>query len=100
MKKGIHPKQKMLKVTCGEFEFEILSTLKQDSINVDVSSYNHPFYIGSETQLSAKGRADKLSSRINSGKQTVSAPKTEKTTKVRVKKQKEAISLKDLSKAV
>ncbi len=63
MKKDIHPKYQMAKVTCvtcGE-EFEIGSTAK--AIRVDTCSKCHPFYTGQETYTQAAGRVERFKKR-------------------------------------
>jgi large subunit ribosomal protein L31 len=60
MKKDIHPKYEMIKVTChcGE-EFETRSTLCKD-LHVEICSKCHPFFTGKQGELRAEGRVGKF----------------------------------------
>lgn len=63
MKKNIHPKYQIAKVTCvscGE-EFEVGSTLTE--IRIDTCSKCHPFYTGQESYTQAAGRVERFKRR-------------------------------------
>lgn len=53
--------------SCGS-KYNILST-KGTSVSLDVCANCHPFYIGSTSNVSLKGRAEKMSSKFEAGKQ-------------------------------
>ena len=83
MKKNIQPKLHEVTfkcATCGS-EYKVESTLKQDVVSIDVCSNCHPFYKGGNTNQKVKGRAEKLSSKFDAGKQNLGkkAAKTKKT---------------------
>lgn len=44
--------------------FEILST-KPGNMSIDICSGCHPFYVGSNSNVSMRGRAEKLASKFN-----------------------------------
>ncbi|MDR0985814.1 MAG: 50S ribosomal protein L31 [Mycoplasmataceae bacterium] len=97
MNKAIQPKTHEVTFKCASCgaTYKIESTLKQDTVNLDVCANCHPFYKGGIGDQKVKGRAEKLSSKFTAGKENITASKT-KTTKTRVKKQKVAKSLDDL----
>ncbi len=73
--------------SCGS-KYNILST-KGTHVSLDVCANCHPFYIGSTTNVSLKGRAEKMSSKFEAGKQfkakkTV-VDKSKKTTNSNIK---------------
>lgn len=60
MKKGIHPSYVPCEVTCvtsGE-KIEVLST--KDKMRIDISSFCHPFYTGSDKIADTAGRVEKF----------------------------------------
>ena len=73
MKKKIQPKMHEVTFKCAtcNSEYKILSTIKQDTVAIDVCSNCHPFYKGSSVNQKAKGRAEKLSSKFVAGKQSM-----------------------------
>ena len=59
MKKGIHPKYEMVKVTCAcGNEFETKSTAK--SLNIEICSACHPFYTGTQKLVDTTGRVERF----------------------------------------
>ncbi len=64
MKQGIHPEYTETKVTCtcGN-EFETRSTIKGDTMRVDVCSACHPFYTGKQKILDSGGRVARFEAR-------------------------------------
>jgi len=59
MKKGIHPKNNSIVVTCAcGNKFETMSTLEK--IVTDTCSQCHPFFTGKATFVDAEGRIDKF----------------------------------------
>ncbi len=85
MKKDIQPNVFSTKYTCASCNtsFEILST-KKDNVMIDVCSNCHPFYVGSQSNSSLRGRAEKLSNKFSVGK--TFSPNSKKETK-NIKKQ-------------
>ena len=83
MKKSIQPKLHEVTFKCASCgsEYVVESTLKQDVVSIDVCSNCHPFYKGGNTNQKVKGRAEKLSSKFDAGKQNLGkkATKTKKT---------------------
>ena len=63
MKKNIHPKYQICKVTCISCNttFETRSTL--ENIRVDVCSNCHPFYTGKQKFIHVYGRAENFNKR-------------------------------------
>ena len=61
MKADIHPAYHDINVvsSCGN-TFTTCSTLKADSLNVDVCSACHPFYTGHQKIVDTAGRVDKF----------------------------------------
>ena len=60
MKKGIHPKYSIIKVTCScGNKFETKSVINKD-INIDVCSVCHPFYTGKQKIVDTAGRVEKF----------------------------------------
>lgn len=98
MKKNIQPKVHEVTfkcATCGS-EFKIMSTLKQDTASIDVCSNCHPFYKGGQVNQKVKGRAEKLSTKFEAGKKTLSSKPTKKVKKTKKSKNTKAKSLEDL----
>jgi large subunit ribosomal protein L31 len=61
MKADIHPAYHEITVTCScGNTFQTRSTLKGDSIAVDVCSSCHPFYTGKQKLVDTAGRVDKF----------------------------------------
>jgi len=63
MKADIHPKYKLITVTCtcGN-TFQTRSTLQED-LQVEVCSSCHPFYTGKQKIVDSGGRVDKFRKR-------------------------------------
>lgn len=53
--------------SCGS-KYNILSA-KDTNVSLDVCANCHPFYIGSTSNVNLKGRAEKMSSKFEAGKQ-------------------------------
>ena len=65
MKKGIHPEYRAIKATCScGNTFEFSSTLKKDSIHLDVCDKCHPFYTGQQRIVDTGGRVDRFNKRF------------------------------------
>ncbi|MSR13970.1 MAG: 50S ribosomal protein L31 [Gammaproteobacteria bacterium] len=61
MKADIHPAYHDITVTCScGNSFQTRSTLKSDSIGLDVCSACHPFYTGQQKIVDTAGRVDKF----------------------------------------
>lgn len=60
MKKGIHPKYVPCKVTCvmSGKTIEVLSN--KSEMKIDISSFCHPFYTGSDKITDSAGRVEKF----------------------------------------
>ncbi len=59
MKSGIHPKYKVLTVTCAcGVKFETRSTT--DKIGVEICSNCHPFFTGKQKLLDTAGRVERF----------------------------------------
>lgn len=101
MNKKIQPKMQLVTFKCASCgaTYEIMSTLKQTQVAVDVCSNCHAFYKGNAADQKVKGRAEKLSSKFDAGKQTMTAKpaKTEKATKKTTKNKNVIKSLSDLT---
>lgn len=94
MKKSIQPKlhEVIFKcASCGS-EYVVESTLKQDVVSIDVCSNCHPFYKGGNTAQKIKGRAEKLSSKFNAGKENLNKKQTKTTKKSTTKKSNKVIN--------
>lgn len=64
MKAKIHPNVKDVKVTCSCWaKFDIKSSIKEDSIRVEICSNCHPFYTG-EQRILKTGAVDKFYARM------------------------------------
>lgn len=74
----------MCTYTCASCSssFEILST-KPGSMSIDICSGCHPFYVGSNSNVTMRGRAEKLASKFNVQKSE--KPSSKKTTSVKKK---------------
>lgn len=61
MKAKIHPAYHDITVTCScGNSFQTRSTLKAETINLDVCSACHPFYTGQQKIVDTAGRVDKF----------------------------------------
>jgi large subunit ribosomal protein L31 len=71
MKQGIHPKTYPVLFVDGEHEWTGLSTTKSNQtrtidgvehsvLNVEISSYTHPFYTGQKKLVDTAGRVEKF----------------------------------------
>lgn len=74
--------------SCGS-EYNILST-KGTHVSLDVCANCHPFYIGSTSNVSLKGRAEKMSNKFKVGKEfnpkkTILTTKTKKEGNSKIK---------------
>lgn len=60
MKKGIHPEYIPCKVTCvtSGNQIEVLSN--KSELRIDISSFCHPFYTGSDKITDITGRVEKF----------------------------------------
>ena len=65
MKKGIHPEYVACKVTCvtSGKEIEVMSV--KPELRIDISSFCHPFYTGSDKVVDTAGRVEKFKQRYN-----------------------------------
>ncbi len=82
--KNIHPEthdSKFVCASCGA-KYTIMTTMKSDKIALDICAKCHPFYIGKTTGGKLKGRSEKLSSKFDAGKTTMTT-KVEKKAVVR-----------------
>ena len=69
MKSGIHPDYHAVKVTCAcGNSFDTQSTLKGDSLQVEVCSSCHPFYTGKQKIVDTGGRVEKFRQKYARGK--------------------------------
>ena len=61
MKKDLHPKYTMVKVTLADGStFETRSTMGVEEYTSDVDSTNHPFYTGRRQYVDTAGRVEKF----------------------------------------
>lgn len=61
MKADIHPNYHQVKVTCScGHTFTTGSTVKKDTIQIEVCSVCHPFYTGKQKVVDVGGRVDKF----------------------------------------
>ncbi len=61
MKADIHPAYHEITVTCScGNTFQTSSTLKSETVSVDVCSSCHPFYTGKQKLVDTAGRVDKF----------------------------------------
>lgn len=59
MKKGIHPEQKEMNVTCScGNTFTVKSN--KDELHIETCNKCHPFYTGQQGAVSQKGRVEKF----------------------------------------
>ena len=66
MKKDIHPKLNLIKVTCAcGSEFEALSV--RNAIHVEICSSCHPFFTGKKRVVDTAGRVERFISRAGKG---------------------------------
>lgn len=88
MNSKIHPKLQLVTFKCASCgaTYEIESTLKQKNVNIDVCANCHPIYVGGGAEQKVKGRAEKLSSKFQTGKENLSAKKTKKASSKKTKK--------------
>ena len=65
MKMGIHPEYVPCKVTCvtSGKEIEVMSV--KPELRIDISSFCHPFYTGSDKVVDTAGRVEKFKQRYN-----------------------------------
>ncbi len=65
MRKGIHPEYVPCKVTCvtSGKQIEVLST--KSELRIDISSFCHPFYTGSDKITDITGRVEKFKQKYN-----------------------------------
>lgn len=99
MKKETHPVMREVHFSCASCNnnFKILSTLKSEEVAIDICSQCHPFYIGATSQQSIKGRAEKLSSKFNAGKETITSKKNTKVDNTPKEKDNKSNKIKTLS---
>ena len=65
MKDKIHPEYTDVGVTCAcGATFQTRSTVKKDSIRVDICSSCHPFYTGKQKYVDTAGRVEKFTKRF------------------------------------
>lgn len=85
MNKNIQPKVHEVTYKCASCgaEYKIMSTIKQDTVSLDVCSHCHPFYIGKSLNQKVKGRAEKLSDKFDAGKKNLSAKPATVTSKAK-----------------
>jgi large subunit ribosomal protein L31 len=61
MKADIHPAYREITVTCScGNSFQTRSTVRNESISLDVCSACHPFYTGKQKLVDTAGRVDKF----------------------------------------
>ncbi|AEW45954.1 50S ribosomal protein L31 [Mycoplasma haemocanis str. Illinois] len=53
--------------SCGK-KYEILSAHKESTVNIDICSNCHPFYLGQTNLSRSLGPAEKLKSKFDAGK--------------------------------
>ncbi|MDR1234846.1 MAG: 50S ribosomal protein L31 [Mycoplasmataceae bacterium] len=98
MNKKIQPNVHVVTFKCASCgaSYQIESTIKQDVVNLDVCANCHPFYKGGIGDQKAKGRAEKLSSKFTTGKETISTKAPKKEARVRKSNKKIVKSLDEL----
>ena len=64
MKKDIHPKYEMIKVTCGCGETFVTRSTK-GKIAVEICSKCHPYYTGKQKFVDTAGRVEKFQKKYN-----------------------------------
>ncbi len=61
MQADIHPDYNQIQVNCScGHSFKTGSTLKKDSLSIEVCSKCHPFYTGKQKLVDTAGRVDKF----------------------------------------
>lgn len=86
MKAGIHPEYKEITVTCScGNKFKTKSTIKDNSLHVEVCSNCHPFYSGKQKIIDTAGRVDKFEKKYARVKKSESTDKSEDSDKEVVK---------------
>lgn len=70
MQKNLQPNLNNCEYVCASCgsKYNILSA-KDTNVSLDVCANCHPFYIGSTSNVNLKGRAEKMSSKFETGKQ-------------------------------
>lgn len=85
MKADIHPAYRQIKVKCScGYEFEVGSSLHEDSLNIEVCSHCHPYYTGKHKVIDTAGMVDSYNRRfanLGQKKPVVDAPVDTKKTK-------------------
>jgi len=67
MKAGIHPQYTAITITCSCGNvMNTSSTMKDESMLVDVCSQCHPFYTGKQKEAQTGGRVDRFNKRFGS----------------------------------
>lgn len=68
MRKGIHPEYVPCKVTCvtSGKTIEVMST--KSELRIDISSFCHPFYTGSDKIADATGRVERFRQKYSQNK--------------------------------
>ena len=104
MKKGIHPEYNdNLKITCScGNSFVTGTTLKQDSMTIEICSNCHPFYTGEQKIVDTDNLVQKYEERVEKSKTMSFKSKREKMAKRRAKmedssnKPSSTLTLKDM----
>lgn len=66
MKKDIHPDYHEVEVVCAcGSRFKTASTVKGDTIKVEICNKCHPLYTGKRKLVDSSGRVDKFKKRFN-----------------------------------
>ena len=66
MKKDIHPNYHEVEVVCGcGNKFNTRSTVKGDTIKVEVCNKCHPFFTGKQKLVDTAGRVEKFKKKYN-----------------------------------
>jgi len=87
LKKGIHPKYDVCKVTCAcGNTFETRSTAS--SINVEICSNCHPFFTGRQKLVDTAGRVEKYMRKYKLGQRSVDSKKENKPKENKPKEEK------------
>lgn len=69
MNKEIHPEYHDITVTCScGNTFVTRSTMKKDSLHLEICSECHPFYTGKQKLIDTAGRVDKFRNKYNKTK--------------------------------
>ena len=65
MQAGIHPNYTEINVTCAcGAEFTTRSTLKEDSLRIDLCSSCHPFFTGTQKIIDSTGRVERFNQKF------------------------------------